>query len=82
MRARFGRRRVGAMVPEGLVLLTTVAFAAGAIRLAGRHVLVQELAAIEGLARVDIVCLDKTGTLTAPGMERPGRAGRRGGLGC
>ncbi len=59
---------VSAMVPEGLVLLTTVAFAVGAIRLAGRHVLVQELAAIEGLARVDIVCIDKTGTLTEPGM--------------
>jgi cation-transporting ATPase E len=59
---------VGAMVPEGLVLLTSIAFAAGAIRLAGRRVLVQELAAIEGLARVDVLCIDKTGTLTAPGM--------------
>ena len=59
---------VSAMVPEGLVLLTTIAFALGAIRLAGRRVLVQELAAIEGLARVDVVCIDKTGTLTEPGM--------------
>lgn len=59
---------VGAMVPEGLVLLTTIAFALGAIRLARRRVLVQELAAIEGLARVDVVCIDKTGTLTEPGM--------------
>ncbi len=59
---------VSAMVPEGLVLLTTIAFALGAIRLAGRRVLVQELAAIEGLARVDIVCIDKTGTLTERGM--------------
>ena len=60
---------VGAMVPEGLVLLTSVAFAAGALRLARQRVLVQELAAIEGLARVDVLCIDKTGTLTAPGMQ-------------
>ena len=60
---------VGAMVPEGLVLLTTLAFALGAIRLARRRVLVQELAAIEGLARVDVLCIDKTGTLTEPGMK-------------
>jgi cation-transporting ATPase E len=60
---------VGAMVPEGLVLLTTIAFALGSIRLAGRRVLVQELAAIEGLARVDVLCIDKTGTLTEPGMH-------------
>ena len=45
---------VGAMVPEGLVLLTSVAFALAAVRLARRRVLVQELAAIEGLARVDV----------------------------
>ena len=53
-----------AMVPEGLVLLTSIAFAVGATRLARKQVLTQELAAIEGLARVDVVCLDKTGTLT------------------
>ncbi len=53
-----------AMVPEGLVLLTSLAFAVGATRLATRKVLTQELAAIEGLARVDVICLDKTGTLT------------------
>ncbi len=53
-----------AMVPEGLVLLTSVAFAVGATRLARKKVLTQELAAIEGLARVDVICLDKTGTLT------------------
>jgi cation-transporting ATPase E len=52
------------MVPEGLVLLTSIAFAVGATRLARKKVLTQELAAIEGLARVDVVCLDKTGTLT------------------
>ena len=60
---------VGAMVPEGLVLLTSIAFAVGAMRLARRRVLVQELAAIEGLARVDTLCIDKTGTLTRPGMH-------------
>ncbi len=60
---------VGAMVPEGLVLLTTLAFALGAIRLARQRVLVQELAAIEGLARVDVLCIDKTGTLTEQGMR-------------
>jgi cation-transporting P-type ATPase E len=58
-----------AMVPEGLVLLTSLAFAMGAMRLAQRRVLVQELAAIEGLARTDVLCIDKTGTLTRPGMR-------------
>ena len=60
---------VGSMVPEGLVLLTSVAFAAGVVRLGSRKVLVQELAAIEGLARVDVVCIDKTGTITEPSLE-------------
>jgi cation-transporting P-type ATPase E len=60
---------VVAMVPEGLVLLTSLAFTAGALRLARRRVLVQELAAVEGLARVDVLCVDKTGTLTRPGMR-------------
>ncbi len=55
---------VVAMVPEGLVLLTSVAFAVGVVRLARRRVLVQELPAIEVLARVDVLCVDKTGTLT------------------
>ena len=52
------------MVPEGLVLLTSLAFGVAAVTLARRNVLVQELPAVEGLARVDVVCLDKTGTLT------------------
>ncbi|MDN7675663.1 HAD-IC family P-type ATPase [Burkholderia oklahomensis] len=52
------------MVPEGLVLLTSVALAVGAMRLARRGTLMQELPAIETLARVDVVCIDKTGTLT------------------
>ncbi len=53
-----------AMVPEGLVLLTSVAFAVGVVRLARQRVLVQELPAVEVLARVDVLCIDKTGTLT------------------
>ncbi|TCO58470.1 cation-translocating P-type ATPase [Actinocrispum wychmicini] len=57
------------MVPEGLVLLTSVAFAVGVVRLGRRQCLVQELPAIEGLARVDVVCADKTGTLTENGMR-------------
>ena len=56
------------MVPEGLILLTSVAFALGVVRLGRRNCLVQELPAIEGLARVDVVCADKTGTLTENGM--------------
>jgi cation-transporting P-type ATPase E len=65
-------RMVGAlvpMVPEGLVLLTSIAFAVGVVRLGRRQCLVQELPAIEGLARVDVVCADKTGTLTENGMR-------------
>ncbi len=57
------------MVPEGLILLTSTAFALGVIRLGRRQCLVQELPAIEGLARVDVVCADKTGTLTENGMR-------------
>ncbi|MGO4186601.1 HAD-IC family P-type ATPase [Pseudarthrobacter sp. TAF60_1] len=53
-----------AMIPLGLVLMTSVAFAVGGARLARLNVLVQELAAVEGLARVDVLCIDKTGTLT------------------
>ncbi|MGL6228526.1 MAG: HAD-IC family P-type ATPase [Culicoidibacterales bacterium] len=52
------------MIPEGLVLLTSVAFAAGVVKLAKQQTLVQELPAIETLARVDMLCLDKTGTIT------------------
>src|SRR5271168_1087945 len=65
-------RTVGAlvpMVPEGLVLMTSIAFAVGVVRLGRRQCLVQELPAIEGLARVDVVCADKTGTLTENRMQ-------------
>jgi len=57
------------MIPEGLMLLTSSVMAVGVIRLSRRRVLVQELTAIESLARVDVLCLDKTGTLTSGRME-------------
>lgn len=57
------------MIPEGLVLMTSIAFAVGVVRLGRRQCLVQELPAIEGLARVNVVCADKTGTLTENGMR-------------
>jgi cation-transporting ATPase E len=53
-----------AMIPQGLVLLTSLTFAVAAVTLARRQVLVQELPAVEGLARVDVLLLDKTGTIT------------------
>lgn len=56
------------MIPEGLMLLTSVAMAAGVIKLGGHHTLVQELYGIETLARADVLCLDKTGTITTGRM--------------
>ena len=53
-----------AMVPQGLVLITSIAFALAAVKLTRKRVLLQELYAVEGLARVDILCCDKTGTIT------------------
>jgi cation-transporting P-type ATPase E len=53
------------MIPEGLVLLISLAFGVAAIQLARHQVLIEELAAVEVLARVDVLCLDKTGTLTS-----------------
>lgn len=55
-----------AMIPQGLVLLTSIAFAVSAVTLARRKVLTRELPAVEGLARVDVLCIDKTGTITEP----------------
>jgi len=63
---------VGAMIPEGLVLLTSVAFAVSVIRLGRRGALIQELPAVEVLARVDVVCVDKTGTLTEGSLHVTG----------
>ena len=60
------------MVPEGLVLLTSVAMAVAVVRLGRKQALVQEMPAVETLARVDVVCVDKTGTLTEPGMAVTG----------
>ena len=57
------------MIPEGLYLLTSVALAVGMMRLARRRVLTQDMNCIETLARVDVLCVDKTGTITEPGME-------------
>ena len=56
------------MIPEGLVLLVSLAMAAGVVKLGGQGALVQELYGIETLARVDTLCLDKTGTITTGGM--------------
>ena len=57
------------MIPEGLYLLTSLALAVGVLNLARRRTLVHELSCIENLARVDVLCLDKTGTLTEGSME-------------
>ena len=78
-----------AMVPDGLVLLTSIAFIVGVLALAKNQALAKELASVELLARVDVLCLDKTGTITTgeiefarhrrPGNRRPGpRRGRPG----
>jgi len=57
------------MIPEGLYLLTSVALAASALKLSKKRVLVQDMACIETLARVDVLCVDKTGTITEAAME-------------
>ncbi len=57
------------MIPQGLYLLTSVAMAASAMKLTGKKVLVQDMNCIETLARVDVLCVDKTGTITEPRME-------------
>lgn len=57
------------MIPEGLYLLTTAALALGTIRLAKNKVLLNDMKSIEALARVDTLCVDKTGTITEPTME-------------
>ena len=57
------------MIPEGLYLLVSVALTVSVMRLAQRKVLVQEMRCIETLARVDVLCVDKTGTITEPQMN-------------
>jgi len=57
------------MIPEGLYLLTSIALAVSSIRLARRQVLVRDMNCIESLARVDVLCVDKTGTITEPSLE-------------
>ena len=57
------------MIPEGLFLLTSVALAVSVVRLARNRTLIHEMNAIETLARVDVLCVDKTGTVTSPQME-------------
>ena len=57
------------MIPEGLYLLTSIAMAVSAIKLTGKRVLVQDMNCIETLARVDVLCVDKTGTITEPQMQ-------------
>lgn len=60
------------MIPEGLILLASTVMAVAVMRLARHQVLVQQLYCIETLARVDVLCLDKTGTITTGGMEVSG----------
>jgi cation-transporting ATPase E len=57
------------MIPEGLYLLTSVALAASSLKLTRNRVLIQDMNCIETLARVDVLCVDKTGTITEPVME-------------
>ncbi len=57
------------MIPEGLYLLTTVALAVSVMRLAKKRTLVHDMKCIETLARVDVICVDKTGTITEPDMH-------------
>lgn len=57
------------MIPEGLFFLTSVALAVSVVRLARNRTLIHEMSAIETLARVDVLCVDKTGTVTSPEME-------------
>ncbi len=68
-----------AMVPDGLVLLTSLAFMAGVITLARRDALLRELASVELLARVDTLCLDKTGTITTGEITATGIVAVSGG---
>ena len=58
-----------ALVPQGLVVMVTVTYALAIVRLAGDKALIQRSSAVESMSRVDVLCLDKTGTLTTPFIE-------------
>ncbi|MEO7117455.1 MAG: HAD-IC family P-type ATPase [Candidatus Limnocylindrales bacterium] len=58
-----------ALVPQGLVVMVTVTYALAIVRLAGDKALIQRSSAVESMSRVDVLCLDKTGTLTTPNIE-------------
>jgi cation-transporting ATPase E len=60
---------VTSMVPQGLVLMATIAFTLGAVRMSRRGAIVQQLSAVESMAAVDVLCLDKTGTLTTNSLR-------------
>ena len=66
---RYTASGVLGMIPEGLYLLTSIALALSVVRLARRKVLVRDMSCVETLARVDTMCVDKTGTITEPGMD-------------
>ncbi len=66
------------MIPEGLILLTSTVFAVGVIRLSKKNVLSQDLYSLESLARIDVLCLDKTGTITTGKMQVSGIAAANG----
>lgn len=66
------------LVPEGLILLASLTYAAAALRLARAGALAQQLSAIEALAAAEVICIDKTGTLTAPTLRTVGRRSARG----
>jgi len=60
---------VGSLVPQGLVLITTISFAYGAMKIARNQAIVQKLSSIEAMANTKVVCMDKTGTLTKNALE-------------
>src|SRR5262249_8944096 len=60
---------ITSMVPEGLVLMHTLAFTLGAVRMAERGAIVQRLSAVESMASIDVLCMDKTGTLTTSRLK-------------
>jgi cation-transporting ATPase E len=67
--ARMVAATVTSMVPQGLVLMTTLAFTLGAVRMSARGAVVQKLNAVESMASVDVLCMDKTGTLTTNNLS-------------